>query len=210
LVFALGLNTEGEAQCAQHRTLDFMSGGSRNKKRPRRNTGGVRPVLCVFNRPGSKPGQHREIHMSVSSHLQCTSCGGADIQRLSLVYQSGTSDIQTTTRGSSTGIGFAGGGRLGVGTAVSSHKTRGTQMTELAKRAAPPAKSMAFGWVAIGIIAAIILSALNSGFLAVLALAGCGFLAYRGFTHNANVYPGLKSAWEQSWLCHRCGDTFTP
>lgn len=147
--------------------------------------------------------------MSVSS-FQCTSCGSGDIQRLAIVYESGTSNIETTTHGSTTGVGIGSGGRLGVGTAASSHRTSGTQMTELAKRAAPPEQKTGLGWIAIGLIAAVVLAVIISWIVAVPVLAGFVFLARQGMQYNSNVWPGLKSTWDRSWLCHRCGATFVP
>jgi len=141
---------------------------------------------------------------------KCTTCSSGEIQRLSMVYEGGTSKVDTTTRGSSSGIGFA-GGRVGVGSSVNSSRTRGTQMTELAKKAAPPSKKLAFMWIGIGLVAAIVVALFAGGFgiMTLLILGGSGYLAWLGFQHNANVYPGLKDAWTKSWLCHRCGAIFS-
>ena len=111
--------------------------------------------------------------------FKCGSCGSEDIQKLSVVYETGTSNIDARTTGSSTGLGIGRGG-LGVGTAFNSSRTRGTQTTELAKRAAPPKRKAGAGWIVAGIIGALIATAFTGiiGFILVPAL--CAYLAYQG------------------------------
>lgn len=136
--------------------------------------------------------------------FHCGSCASEDIQKLSMVYESGTSRIDARTSGTSTGFGVARGG-LGVGTAFNSSRTRGTQMSELAKRAAPPKAKLAIGWIFIGLFGSFLVAALLGIGVAILFVALCGFLAFKGFKYNGAVFPPLRATWEQSWLCHRCG-----
>ena len=139
--------------------------------------------------------------------FRCSQCGSEDIQKLSVVYETGTSIINTQTRGSSTGIGIARGG-IGVGTAVNSSRTRGTQTSELAKRAAPPPAKMAFGWIVLGLVGGLLFAAFGAIPLAVFALGLCGFLFHLGNRYNGTELPPLRDAWAKSWLCHRCGTIF--
>lgn len=143
------------------------------------------------------------------NHYKCGTCGATDIQKLSMVYETGTSTISTTTTGSTIGGGFGGGG-LGGGGAKTRSSTSGQQTTELARRAAPPQKKLAFSWIAIGFFAGILVAALFGFPVMILFWGLCGYLAWRGFTHNAQVYPGQKGLWDRSWLCHRCGGVFQP
>lgn len=142
------------------------------------------------------------------TELKCTSCGAEDVQRLSMVYQAGTSVINTTTRGSTTGVGVGRGG-LGFGSASTRQTTTGTQRTQLAERAAPPARRPAVLLVVLGIVLSLIGGAIGGPLLGLPVLAGFGFFAWQGFVHNSSAYPALRERWERSWLCHRCGDIFT-
>lgn len=146
--------------------------------------------------------------MSVSS-FQCTSCGSGDIQRLAMIYEAGTSVIDTTTRGTVAGAGIGGSGSLGLGGGVTSHRTTGTQMTALASRAAPPEKAKVFLWVFLGWLVGVLLAAAFKSITAfLLPIAGACYLAWRGSRYNSKVWPDLKAKWDRSWLCHRCGSTF--
>ena len=138
------------------------------------------------------------------SGFQCSQCGSEDIQKLSMVYEAGTSVIDTRSRGSSTGIGITRGG-LGIGTAVNSSRTRGTQTSEIAKRAAPPPAKTALGWLVLGLVGGLLLWALAGPILALALFGLCIFLMIKGNAYNGGELVKLREAWNQSWLCHRCG-----
>jgi hypothetical protein len=143
------------------------------------------------------------------SEYKCASCSTTDIQKLSMVYESGTSTISGTTTGTSTGVGIGRGG-LGIGTAVNSSRTSGTQTTELAKRAAPPEKKFGAGWIGIGVAVGIVAMAIGGIVIALVVIGGSVAVAQPGIRYNRDVFPSLRARWEQSWLCHRCGAIFQP
>lgn len=62
--------------------------------------------------------------------------------------------------------------------------------------------------IAVGVTAASAVSSSNGtvllGAVAVLAL----LFAARAARHNARVYPNLRTLWERSHMCARCGEVF--
>ena len=135
--------------------------------------------------------------------MKCTNCGSDNIQKLSLVHESGTSTINTTTVGA--GVGTGG---IGVGTA----KTSGTQATNLSARVAPPPHPQGlvagFGiffpllwvfflfrvpWIWFWIV-----------WCTAMVLAACAdWQAYQ-------IRPQFLEKWERQYLCWRCGTTMEP
>jgi hypothetical protein len=105
-------------------------------------------------------------------------------------------------------VGFAGGG-FGVGSAVNTSRTRGTQMTEAAKRAAPPAKKPFVQIILLGLFLAFLAGAFISTTIAFLILIGAGAMAYFSYKFNSEQYPGLRETWNKSWMCQRCGSIFS-
>ena len=132
--------------------------------------------------------------------MQCTRCKSDNTQRLSVIYQSGTQQISTTsnTFGGGVGTGF------GVGSATTS--TSGTAQSYLAIKAAPPTKKsfkraliFMFLWL-LGFFYKEI-----SFILFLPFLAAAIFFAYKSFRYNSNQYPALRQAWLMSWHCNKCG-----
>jgi hypothetical protein len=64
--------------------------------------------------------------------ISCTNCGSENVQKLSLVHESGASTIDAKTVG--VGVGTGGIGAVGA-------QTTGAQNTMIAARAAPPNRS---------------------------------------------------------------------
>ena len=138
--------------------------------------------------------------------MYCAKCNSDNIQKLSLVYESGIT--HTTSR--SRGIGFGAGG-IGVGGAT----TKGVHVSANAQRAAPPRRRPIFWSIAIailGLMFAIGFSSQGMGMMLFsLLVAGIsGFLAYQRIKWNGTVYPGLADHWSRSYLCNRCGAMTIP
>ncbi len=147
--------------------------------------------------------------------LTCTSCKSDNIQRLSVVYEGGLSDVNTKTKG--TAIGFSRGG-AGIGFGRS--KTKGTSQTAASKRAAPPQK-IPYVWplFIIAILFMILGGTIGSllgngphkiieGIVAFCWLVASAAWVYFAFQYNANTWPPLKANWDKSYLCNRCNAIF--
>lgn len=140
----------------------------------------------------------------------CPSCQSDNIQRLSIVYEGGLSDINTKSSG--TAIGF---GRGGVSLGVGGSKTKGSSQTETSKRAAPPAKKPYLKPIAVIFVVFMLFSFFAEGnkFLGILnsvfLLGGEAGWIFYAFNYNRNNWPPLKSVWDKSYLCNRCAQIFT-
>ena len=140
----------------------------------------------------------------------CPHCGSDQVQRYSVAFAGGISDVNTN----SVGVGLTGNG-LGVGGA----KTRGTAQTALSMSVAPPAKKgygkeilKAFGIV---IVANLVLMSIfgNNAFSGILswaaAIAYLYFHTYKVYyDYNKNIWPKEMEEWQHSWLCMKCGNRF--
>lgn len=146
--------------------------------------------------------------------LQCSSCKSENVQKVSLVYESGISAI--TGKSTSTGVGMSRGG-LGVGVARS--KIKGSQQTELSRKAAPPAKkrflrNLIIYTVGFLFIPAIIISTLHIGNENMQMVVGFGYMAlaayhlYKNFMFNKKTWPSLYNIWNRQYMCLTCGNTF--
>lgn len=137
--------------------------------------------------------------------MQCTQCNSDNVQKLSVVYQSGTSQINTTSRTFGSGVGFGGGGGLfGVGSA--STKTTGQSQSHLAAIASPPKKKgymIPYVIIVLSIIA--VMAKIITGGVFILPLALAVFLIYRAFSYNKNQWPPKYQEWSKSWHCNKCG-----
>lgn len=140
--------------------------------------------------------------------LACPSCKSDATQKLSIVFENGISDVNTTSR--SVGLGV---GRGGLALGGAKIKTEGTSQTAASQKAAPPAKKpylkpLLYIFAAM-IIASIFLNGLVLGPLVTLAWLG-GSIAYivtaRKF--NSQVWPELFAQWDRSFVCSRCSHTF--
>jgi hypothetical protein len=116
--------------------------------------------------------------------MKCTDCGSDNCQRLEVVYQGGTSNIETHSSGSA--IGLARGG-LGVG--IGRSKTSGTSQTQLAARASPPKKKRYALWVIILIVGLVFVSQaklehLTMLMIGIVLMAGSLCMCYLAFQIN--------------------------
>lgn len=139
--------------------------------------------------------------------MQCEKCNSENTQRLEVVYEGGTQNIQTTSH--TTGVGIGGGG---VGFGGASTTTSGTSRSLLASRAAPPSRRGYLFPVFFGFLAWLLWTATTRFsmwfFISVAIMALCAYLIYAAFTFNRNVWPGLFAYWQKQWICHKCGHIY--
>lgn len=134
--------------------------------------------------------------------MQCTQCHSDNVQKLSIIYQSGTQTINTTSRTVGGGAGL--GGFLGGGGA--STRTTGQSQSHLAAIASPPKKKgymIPYVIIVLSIIA--VMAKLISGGVFLLPLALAVFLIYRAFMYNKNQWPPKYQEWSKLWHCNKCG-----
>lgn len=140
----------------------------------------------------------------------CPHCGSEQIQRYSIAYSNGLSDVSTKT----VGVGVSGGG-LGVGGA----KTTGTSQTALSQSVAPPSKysyvkEALIAFLAIPLVFDIIRKLILPSFIPsisylIFTIAYLYFHTYMvAFKYNHDIYPKDLEAWNNSWLCMKCGHRF--
>lgn len=143
------------------------------------------------------------------SHLNCPACHSRQTKRLSVVYEQGLSNINTSSNTGGVGFGFGG---LGVGIARS--RTRGQTQTALSQKAAPPEKmGYAKPLVTIFVVYAFlnIFDSLGANIANVLAAVWlCASVACIAIvnSYNNKTWPPLKAAWDRTYLCTRCGHMF--
>jgi hypothetical protein len=137
--------------------------------------------------------------------MNCQQCGSENTQRFQMAYEHGTQNINTSSR--TLGLGFAGGG-LGVGSAATA--TSGTSQSLMAQKVAPPLKK-ALKKPIIAILVGLLLMSAGHGAIALgLFVAGPGaFFVYKALSYNSSILPVLQQRWLSSWLCHKCGNTFS-
>lgn len=146
---------------------------------------------------------------------ECPHCQSENTNKLSISYENGLTQVRTRTAGIGGLIGLF-GPAIGVGLA----RTRGTHQTGTSLRAAPPRKksyikpfilSFIIGWFSSLAIPLHSASADLRGnvtvevFLLVLAV----YLFYT-FRFNMMVWPKQVAAWNELFVCNRCGEIFTP
>jgi hypothetical protein len=135
--------------------------------------------------------------------MQCDKCSSDNTQRLEVVFENGTSNINTKSHSAGAGIG----GTFGIGGVTT--KTTGTSQTVLGKKAAPPLKKT-YKWAVISIIVGWLFLS-NGGdtlvFGGALIAAGAYFI-YAAATYNKNEWPALYKHWQECWLCHKCGNIY--
>ena len=133
--------------------------------------------------------------------MQCSRCGSDNTQRLEVIFDGGTQNIDTSSK--TAGAGF--GGALGLGGAVT--KTKGTSQTALAQKAAPPAKRPLL-WAIIGFVLGFLFLSNGAIVVGLVLLAITGFLGYKAYQYNSEKWPGLYRHWEDCWMCQKCGNVY--
>lgn len=140
--------------------------------------------------------------------MKCKKCDSDNIQSLSVIYESGTQKINTTSRTSGGGVGFGGGG-LGAGLGAGRTKTSGTQQSHLAEKAAPPKKKSFAASVIIILIGVVAAYFELPIIILLLAITIGGFLGYRAWKYNKEEFPPKYQTWLNSWHCNKCGTIFS-
>lgn len=136
--------------------------------------------------------------------MNCPKCGSDNCQRLEVVYDGGTQQINTTSRTAGGGIA-----RGGVGGGAAHTTTSGTSQSTLASKAAPPMKKGIGGFIVMIVIGIFML---YGGW--VLKLLGIGLIGYAIYLlkntldYNKNEFPEKYNFWKSQWMCHKCGDFF--
>lgn len=108
-----------------------------------------------------------------------------------MAFESGTSSNVSQTSG--VGVGMS-GGNVGVG--VGGATTHSVSMTAIAQKVAPPQQQK----VGCGLWVA--------GILLLPILPYAIWKAMQASKWNKEEYPKLYAKWENSWICHKCGNTF--
>ena len=134
------------------------------------------------------------------SKLDCPACCSRQTKRLSVVYEQGLSNINTSSNTGGVGVGFGG---LGV------------SQTALSQKAAPPAKmGYAKPLVTIFVVYAF-LNIFDSQGANIANILAAGWLCCSVAaiaivsSYNAKTWPTLKAVWGSTYLCGRCGHMFT-
>ena len=133
--------------------------------------------------------------------MQCPKCDSPNVQRLEVIYESGTYDINTETVGMIGGGGFSGVAGSLLGGAVATSKTTGTQQSMLAQKVAPPPKKKLSGLlILVAIIGAI------AYFIPTIIVL---LIKKKNNMWNKTEWPALHKQWLQSWYCNKCGNIWT-
>ena len=132
--------------------------------------------------------------------MVCISCGSDNTQRLQVIFEGGTQNINTESK--TAGVGIA-GGRAGFGGAVTT--TNGTSQSILAQKAAPPTKKrlVEIYWI----LGALISFGSGSSWIVIglIILGVAGYSAFRKLKYNSEEFPVFHQRWRDSWMCHKCG-----
>ena len=149
-----------------------------------------------------------------SARVECPRCNSEQVQKLSVIYESGVAVINTTSAGY--GIGATG---QGLGGGFGAAATRGVQVTALAAKAAPPARRNA-GRPAIWMLFCGFLPFMLHWFdsnglgpptppIVMYSSFGIAAFAFLILVSNAfwnsTEWPKLYRHWERMYMCNRCG-----
>jgi hypothetical protein len=118
----------------------------------------------------------------------CPRCGSAEVRRLSLIHRAGLP--------------------------VSMKNGAAHAPTALSKSAAPPVLKPWLSWAVLTIAAfVVVIVSLSDDAPSGLIPLGVAVLAMlkwvRAVWYNQLVYPGLRTLWEKSSMCSRCGEVFS-
>lgn len=147
--------------------------------------------------------------------MQCPTCGSPTCRRLEVIYDEGTTNIDTTCNTSGVAGGFV-GGHLAFGMGGANTTTSGVSRSRLAQIAAPPASKPVKGWFITGFIALVAFSFISFGdhwlldsvALAIAILCACT-IVWAAWWNSARL-PTLQQHWRIKWMCGACGQTFVP
>lgn len=147
--------------------------------------------------------------------MQCPTCQSDQVQRLEVIYDSGTRNIHATSH--TTGFGL--GSSVGAGGLRTS--ASGTEQTTLAAKLAPPAKKgspamMVIVTIGLSFVAFGVSLPRGEGFVGTtFALIVAAIVLYLGIKRATSVskfnneqWPVLYRQWKKSWFCHKCGTVY--
>lgn len=141
------------------------------------------------------------------SEFKCPKCGSENIQKCEIIYAHGTSNMSATTTGTTT-----------IGEIEA--QTTGQSSTNLAQLVAPSSSKTEYWGATIiaGIVTFIFVRDMfNHHFsfggivlTAIVAIATFIFysISQEADNYNKNEYPKAYKEWQNSYLCHRCGNRF--
>jgi hypothetical protein len=130
--------------------------------------------------------------MNTTSPMSCHNCNSGDIRKLSLLYESGVSFIDSKMTGFVVGTGIG----VGVG------RNRGTQTNALSVRIAPPQAKK----YRAAVVWAIVLFFLGGTWHWLwIPTVGCVIVAFQASKWNREQLPRLQQQWASSFMCSRCG-----
>lgn len=138
--------------------------------------------------------------------MRCTKCESENTQKLEVVYQSETSTTQSsgTIVGSSISDGQRSRGRAFI-------STSGTSQSLLGQKAAPPTQAsynIAGLMIFIGVM--FFSQGLLFGLLGIPIIAAGIIQLGISFNYNLQKWPADYKQWQESWLCHQCGNIYRP
>ena len=131
----------------------------------------------------------------MSSVFNCPNCQSENVQRCTVIYQSGISSGDSATIADK----FV---------AV----TKGLNMTALARSLAPPEKKENnWFWTIVCAFATFLFLDDGDGLMFLIFLCGTGWLLkgnWDTYNYNEKIWPMLYDTWLHSYFCHRCGNIF--
>ena len=150
--------------------------------------------------------------------LRCPKCNSNDLKKVSLAYQEGLYRTYARTRLSAAVLG-GNGPDLVVGRAT----TRGSQQSALSIKLSPPLEwsylkvvfwsglvFLSLGWIVFYVnTVSTNATTLISAPLTIFGLVSAGIfvlLLFFIWRHNHTAYAQRYARWDQSFICHRCGD----
>lgn len=137
-------------------------------------------------------------------NMICPKCNSENVQKLSVVYESGTHNINTQSNTAGGGYAFGNGG--GFFTVGATTRTRGIQQSMLAEKATPPKKRPYFPCVAF--FFGILFILLDFVFLGVVFMIVSPIYGYFAYQYNTHTWPNLYHEWNALWHCNKCGELY--
>lgn len=134
--------------------------------------------------------------------MTCPSCNSDNIQRLEVVYDQGTNQINTTSRSHVRpffGI---------IPFASAKTKTSGMSISNAAQKAAPPKKKTIKGFVVLLVLGLFIVSGDQTRTAGTLMSVVGAVLIFLNVRYNMKEWPKLFETWERTWTCNKCGNRF--
>ena len=138
--------------------------------------------------------------------MQCPKCGSENCQRLEVMYELGTQDINTVSRRAAIGS-VAGRGAAGIGSTT----TEGQSQTRMAEKASPPETRRYVFAAFFAFMAFLLFSAsrtLTWQVIALAIIAACGYYMYKVYHYNSKEWPAQYQYWKDQWACLKCGEVY--